>query len=390
MSEEYLDHMEDEEEHEPYQNEGENIEQDNEEIHQQYEYSDNQNNIDQEEEIHENSVPEINNTQQNPKISKNLQKTTSKKSSKKTNIKEAKSIKTTLPNKNQMNKYKETSIKAMNYRVDIYKTQENCKKLEKDIEEKYKKIEKVNKERDNLKNYLNKLEKVMKQKTDTDNNDTTKITPSSLHKNKITASTVNKSITNTNENESNLTEQSDEKTKDNNNENKLTISMTGTAPVITMDDGQGNKNIIKSKASLMKFLYKIYMENQNLKNFQGQVFNLSKNYDDINNILAESISGFQDIAKNTKKEEIINEVNNRLKELKVQVENSMEQKQNEYNSQLEKKEDDINILNKAYNNVYKEIQQKKSDKLHEQKTIENLNSQIEILETKLAYLKQKH
>ena len=390
MSEEYLDHMEDEEEHEQYQNEGENIEQDNEEIHQQYEYSDNQNNIDQEEEIHENSVPEINNTQQNPKISKNLQKTTSKKSSKKTNIKEAKSIKTTLPNKNQMNKYKETSIKAMNYRVDIYKTQENCKKLEKDIEEKYKKIEKVNKERDNLKNYLNKLEKVMKQKTDTDNNDTTKITPSSLHKNKITVSTVNKSITNTNENESNLTEQSDEKTKDNNNENKLTISMTGTAPVITMDDGQGNKNIIKSKASLMKFLYKIYMENQNLKNFQGQVFNLSKNYDDINNILAESISGFQDIAKNTKKEEIINEVNNRLKELKVQVENSMEQKQNEYNSQLEKKEDDINILNKAYNNVYKEIQQKKSDKLHEQKTIENLNSQIEILETKLAYLKQKH
>ena len=48
------------------------------------------------------------------------------------------------------------------------------------------------------------------------------------------------------------------------------------------------------------------------------------------------------------------------------------------------------MLNKAYDNVYKEIKQKKSDKLHEQKTIENLNSQIEILETKLAYLKQEH
>jgi archaellum component FlaC len=56
---------------------------------------------------------------------------------------------------------------------------------------------------------------------------------------------------------------------------------------------------------------------------------------------------------------------------------------------LAKKEEDINMLNKAYENIYKEIQQKKSDKLHEQKTIENLNSQIEILETKLAYLKQK-
>jgi chromosome segregation ATPase len=138
----------------------------------------------------------------------------------------------------------------------------------------------------------------------------------------------------------------------------------------------------------MKFLYKIYTENQNLKNFQTQVFNLSKNYDDINNILAESISGFQDIAKNTKNEEIINEVNNRLKELKTQVESSMEQKQNEYNTQLEKKEEDINMLVKAYDNVFKEIQQKKSDKLHVQKTIEDLNSQIEILEAKLSILKQ--
>ena len=67
----------------------------------------------------------------------------------------------------------------------------------------------------------------------------------------------------------------------------------------------------------------------------------------------------------------------------------MEQKQ-KYNSQLEKKEEDIiNMLTKAYDNIYKEIQQKKSDKLHEQKTIDNLNSQIEILELKLTYLKQK-
>ena len=166
--------------------------------------------------------------------------------------------------------------------------------------------------------------------------------------------------------------------------------MSGAVPIITMDDGQGNKNIIKSKASLMKFLYKIYMENQNLKNFQEQVFNLSKNYDDINNILAESISGFQEIAKSTKREDIMNEVDSRLKDLKSEVESSMKKKQSEYNSQLENKEQDINMLVKAYDNANKEIQQKKSDKLHEKKTIEDLNAQIEILQTKLAYLKQKH
>ena len=76
--------------------------------------------------------------------------------------------------------------------------------------------------------------------------------------------------------------------------------------------------------------------------------------------------------------------------MKSEVESSMKKKQSEYNSQLENKEQDINMLVKAYDNANKEIQQKKSDKLHEKKTIEDLNAQIEILQTKLAYLKQKH
>ena len=55
----------------------------------------------------------------------------------------------------------------------------------------------------------------------------------------------------------------------------------------------------------------------------------------------------------------MNEVDIRLKELKSQVESSMEQKQNDYNIQLEKKEKDSSMLTKTYDNVYKEIQQKK-------------------------------
>ena len=275
----------------------------------------------------------------------------------------------------------------MNRRVDIFKTKEKVSKLEKDLETKTKKLEKETKKKENFQNYLSKLEQIVKEKTDTDNQQTKNIQSVPSSKNKEVEVSDSKQTENKNEESQNVTEQTEE---NENNKIKLTICVTGATPTISMDDGQGNKNIIKSKKGLMKFLYKIYMENQNLKNFQGQVFNLSKNYDDINNILAESISGFQDIVKSTKKEDIINEVNNRLTELKTEVESSMEKKQSEYNAQLEKKEEEINILNKAYNNVYKEIQQKKSDKLHEQKTIEDLNSQIEILETKLAYLKQKH
>lgn len=52
-----------------------------------------------------------------------------------------------------------------------------------------------------------------------------------------------------------MTEQSEDKNKE--NLNKLTKSMTGVAPIITMDDSQGNENVIKSKNGLMKFLFKI-------------------------------------------------------------------------------------------------------------------------------------
>lgn len=287
------------------------------------------------------------------------------------------------PNKAELDNYQKTLKKGMNVRVNIYKTNEKCTKLEKDLEEKTKKLEKINKEKDGLKTYLTKLEKMAQQKTDTDNLDyqTPKL------KNNLVASSIKKSINTINQSE-HFTEQSVEKTETA-PENNLTISMTGNCPIITMDDGEGVKNVIKSKTALMKFLYKIYTDNQNLKNFQTQVFNLSKNYDDINNILSESSSGFVEIAKKTENEEIQKIVDEKLQEMNKQVKQILAIKQNEYNEQLAKKEEEIEMLTTAYNNIYKEILQKRTDKLHEIKTVENLNSQIDILETKLAYLKNQ-
>ena len=266
--------------------------------------------------------------------------------------------------------------------MDIFKTNEKNTILEKYLEIKNKNIEKASKQKENFKNYVSKLEKIVKEKTDTDNDPSENVLQTST---KVKESTINKSVTNKELESQNMAEQSGEKEND---KVKLTISMTGTVPVITMDDGQGNKNIIKSKKGLMKFLYKIYSENQNLTSFQKQVFDLSKDYDDINNIMEEGISGFQEIAKSTNNENIQNLVDEKLKELKTEITTSLQQKQKEYNEQLKKKEDEIDMLTKAYENIYKEVQQKNSDKIHEQKTIRNLNSQIEILETKLAVLKQ--
>ena len=272
----------------------------------------------------------------------------------------------------------------MNTRVDIFKTKEKVSKLEKDLEKKNKNLEIASKQSENFKNYVNKFEKIVKEKTEPDNDESNNIPQS---KDKSKESNIDKSIINKELKSQNMTEQTEEKKIDKIN---LTISMSGSVPVITMDDGQGNKNIIKSKKGLMKFLYKIYAENQNLKSFQNQVFDLSKDYDDINNIMEEGISGFQEIAKSTNNEQIQNLVDEKLKELKTEISTSLEQKQKDYNEQLKKKEEEINMLTKAYENIYKEVQQKNNDKIHEQKTIRNLNSQIEMLEAKLNVLKENN
>ena len=316
------------------------------------------------------------------KITKTSNKTNEKQSSTKTSKKESNINAENPPNEKEIKKYENIGKEGMNRRVDIFKTKEKNTILEKDLEIKNKNIEKASKQKENFKNYVSKLEKIVKEKTDTDNDPSENVLQSST---KVKESTINKSVTNKELESQNMAEQSGEKEND---KVKLTISMTGTVPVITMDDGQGNKNIIKSKKGLMKFLYKIYSENQNLTSFQKQVFDLSKDYDDSNNIMEEGISGFQEIAKSTNNENIQNLVDEKLKELKTEITTSLQQKQKEYNEQLKKKEDEIDMLTKAYENIYKEVQQKNSDKIHEQKTIRNLNSQIEILETKLAVLKQ--
>ena len=366
---------------------------DSEEIHKEKIYSSNTNSNSNKYEIKQ-STSKTNKAPQkvtSKKISKTSNKTSSIKTvSYKTIKKETTNIDSdNAPNKNQIKKLENIEKEGMNYRADIFKTKENLKKLEKDLEEKHIKLEKVNKEKENLKIYLGKLEKIVQNKTDTDNTPFSIAPKASKKSNSIKTDnlmTYNSNNKQTEESQ-NMTEQSEDKMND---DVKLTISMTGASPVITMDDGKGNKNIIKSKKGLMKFLYKIYMENQNLKNFQKQVFDLSKNYDDINNIMEEGIYGFQEIAKNTKNQKIQSLVDEKLKELKSEVDTSLKQKQEEYNMQLKKKEEEINMLEKAYDNIYKEVQQKNTDKIHEQKTIKDLNSQIEILETKLAYLKGNH
>ena len=152
-----------------------------------------------------------------------------------------------------------------------------------------------------------------------------------------------------------------------------------------MENETGEKIIILSKKDLMKYLNKIYKENQALKNFQHQIFNLSKSYGDVNDNLYDFIAGFKELCTNIPGDKInIEDVHKKLDELKQYMENYLETKNNEYTILLDKKDEDLTLLKGEFISLEKEMKEDISDSLEEQRKIMKLQEKKEELERQIA------
>ena len=167
----------------------------------------------------------------------------------------------------------------------------------------------------------------------------------------------------------------------------LTINISGGSPNVIMEDEKGEKIIIISKKDLMKYLNKLYKENQGLKNFQNQIFNLSKSYDDINNNLADCIADFQELCMNNPSDKIeFKDVSEKLDELKKNIESSLETKMNEYTILMDKRDEDLGLLKSEFVDIEKEMKEGGNERFEEQKKIIELQMKKEELERKIKEL----
>ena len=285
--------------------------------------------------------------------------------------------------KNKKNKvresYKQSKVlnsKNINHKVETKKkTNLNLKKEREKIKQKHTELEKqliskedelnkVIKEKEDLSKYLFKIEKVVKGNSGNPKDRSSVVTFSE---------------------------------KDNNAENgknyeafdsqSLTINISGGSPNIIMQDEKGQQIIILSKKDLMKYLNKLYKENQGLKNFQNQIFNLSKSYDDINNNLADCIAGFQELCMNNQNDKItMQDVDEKLNELKKHIESSLETKMNEYTILMDKRDEDLGLLKSEFIDLEKEMKESGDDRFEEQKKIIELQVKKEELERQIAEL----
>jgi hypothetical protein len=267
---------------------------------------------------------------------------------------------------NIKNKAEKRIKKNMLLRKDKEEAHKKEDELQKKIIGKQDELIKIEKEKEDLSKYLLKLEKVAKGQNIGDKTS------------EVMTFTEKDNTKESNKNYEAFDSQS------------LTINISGGSPNIVMDDQKGEKIIILSKKDLMKYLNKLYKENQALKNFQHQIFNLSKSYGDINDNLADCIAGFQELCINTPGDKInLDDVENKLNELKKDMENSLETKTNEYNILMDKRDEDLTFLKSEFISLEKEMKEGTSDRLEEQRKILELQDKKEELERQIAELEGK-
>ena len=261
------------------------------------------------------------------------------------------------------NKVENKRKKNLNLKEEREKVKTRHDELEKELNNKENELNKIEKEKEDLSKYLFKIEKVVKGSSKTDKDGPLVMTFS----------------------------EKDHQPENNKNyeafdSQSLTINISGGSPNIIIDDEKGQKTLIISKKDLIKYLNKLYKENQGLKNFQNQIFNLSKSYDDINNNLDDCISGFQELCLNNSDKITIKDVDEKLDELKKHIESSLETKLSEYTILTDKRDEDLSLLKSEFIDLEKEMKESGSDRFEEQRKIIELQIKKEELERQIEEL----
>jgi len=292
---------------------------------------------------------------------------------------------------NLLEKIKSINIKNMSYRYEMEKYKNKIIELNKTNSEQKEEIEKLEKEKENLTQYLLKLEKLIRGQKSLSPNQ-------SLNSNILNTNSSNSNINKNrklnviNNNNKNIKEKETiEMKKSYNlfNQSNIDVSIGGNNPYVVITDVNTKvQTTLNNKKELKNFLIRINKENLKLKNFQKKVFELSKNYDDLNSNLEETINKFTDLLNNNNDDN--NNVNinkaeflENYKILCEQVNKTLELKQNEYNTLLEGKDEALYLLQEELFITSNELEDRKRDRINEQKIINSLQIEINDLNEKL-------
>lgn len=246
------------------------------------------------------------------------------------------------------------SIKNMSFRYEIEKYKNKINELTTIIEEKEENINKLEKQRENNNKYLLKLEGMLTSSGRTFN-----------------SPFMNKTF------------------------NKSTVLKTKRNPLENYPDQNKTELIASERKEVKNIISALIQENDKLKTFQQEVYNISKSYDDINENLLNEIKAMQEIIEKEKKEgsdingKDLNLCGVNVKSVVDNFERTLEVKQNEYNFLLNWKEQEIQVLHEEVVKLSETVELVKRDRIKDHKLISDKETEIESLTAKIQELTDK-
>lgn len=171
---------------------------------------------------------------------------------------------------------------------------------------------------------------------------------------------------------------------------RFTLNLIGVSSSFAEEcrDKNNKASFTVEKADLKELVVSLVNENQKLREFQNNVVALSKQFDDINEHVVDSLKNIQEklyMAKNDNKfaskidNMVLNDIDENLNKVLFCVDETLKTKHQEFQLLLEKKDEELAFLRKEIVILNEKIENSKRDRLKDQKNmieIECQNAQL--------------
>lgn len=277
------------------------------------------------------------------------------------------------------------NIKNMNYRYEVESMKSKISELNKKIEEQQNDIAKLEKQKENNNKYLLKLENLLSVQGNERKSSFNFFNSGSIAGGNVNnVNSIGNSKSNSTKNAINLNSINNSQNQSLHKSDNLIVDFNKSNNLIIEDRTNNTFMNISDKGELKDFIANIIAENHKLKAFQSQVFEISKNYDNINENIVEGIKKIQ-----TAMMEEGRQIDS-LDSLVENMEKTLELKHAEYNFLLESKEQEVKFLQDEILKMNENVELVKRDRMRDQKVISDYETEIHHLTSRVQEMGEKH
>lgn len=177
---------------------------------------------------------------------------------------------------------------------------------------------------------------------------------------------------------------------------RFTLNLLGVSSEFAKEckDQAGKASFSVEKINLKELVVSLANENQKLKDFQTKVIELSKQYDEVNDQMVDSLKFLKDkFLSNSANfgssdDVLMADLNNNLNQILFCVQETLNIKQSEYQMIIDTKDQELNFLRKEIVQLNESLENSKKDRMKDQKNMIEIECQNNQLHNEIEELQK--